>query len=47
MAKQSQYISSEKYRQMLVRDGERRFHQWHTNYLNYQKKYLKELSKKG
>ncbi len=47
MTKQSQYISSEKYRQMLVRDGERRFQQWHTNYLNYQKKYLQELSKKG
>lgn len=47
MAKPSQYISSEKYRQMLVRDGERRFQEWHNNYLNHQKKYLQELSKKA
>lgn len=47
MTKPSTYIPSEKYRQMLVRDGERRFQEWHNNYLNYQKKYLQELSKKA
>lgn len=37
-------LSSEAYRQMLVRDGERRFREWHQNYLNYQKQYLAELA---
>lgn len=46
MTQQKQYISSEKYRQMLVRDGERRFREWHNNYLNYRKKYLQEVSGK-
>lgn len=40
------YIPSEKYRQMLVRDGERRFREWHTNFLNYQKKFQEEMSRK-
>jgi len=40
----AQYISSEHYRQMLVRDGERRFREWHTQFLNYQKKFLAEMT---
>lgn len=47
MSQQSKFIPSEKYRQILVRDGERRFREWHTNYLNYRKKYLKEMSEKA
>ncbi len=46
MSQAKTYISSEKYRQMLVRDGDRRFQEWHTNYLQYQKKYQKEISGK-
>jgi len=38
------YISSEEYRQMLVRDADRRFAEWHSNFLNYQKKFLAEMS---
>lgn len=34
MSSTSQYISSEKYRQMLVRDGERRLREWRTNDFN-------------
>ncbi len=34
------YISSEHYRQMLVRDGDRRFQEWHNKFLDYQKKFL-------
>ena len=37
---QSQYISSEHYRQLLVRDGDRRFQEWNNNFLAYQKKFL-------
>lgn len=37
-------INSERYRQMLVRDGERRFREWHTAFLNYQKQFLRELA---
>ena len=40
------YIDSEHYRQMLVKDGERRFSEWHAAYLNYQKEYLKDLAKR-
>jgi len=29
-------LSSEAYRQALVRDGERRYREWHQNYHNYQ-----------
>ncbi len=36
----SKYISSERYRQMLVRDGDRRFHEWHTKFLKYQQEFL-------
>lgn len=46
MSQEKAYIPSEKYRQMLVRDGERRFQEWHNNYLEYQKKYQKEISGK-
>lgn len=38
------YIDSETYRKMLVRDGERRFREWHTAFLNYQKQYQKETA---
>jgi hypothetical protein len=41
--KSSQPISSEHYRQMLVRDGDRRFHEWHTAYLQYQQQFLRQL----
>jgi hypothetical protein len=39
-ADQPRYISSEHYRQMLVRDGDRRFQDWHSKFLDYQKKFL-------
>ncbi len=37
------YLDSEHYRQMLVRDGERRFREWHTAFLRYQKQFLRDL----
>lgn len=37
-------ISSEAYRAMLVRDGERRFREWHTAFLDYQKTFLAEMA---
>lgn len=40
---QKRYIPSEEYRQMLVRDGERRFREWHSSFLKYQKAYLQEM----
>jgi len=40
-----EYISSAKYRQMLVSDGDRRFQEWHSSFLNYQQAYLKDLNK--
>lgn len=46
MSDKQQFIPSEKYRQMLVRDGERRFQEWHRNYINHRKKYLQEISGK-
>ncbi|MEN9240798.1 MAG: hypothetical protein Q6K55_00750 [Thermostichus sp. DG02_3_bins_51] len=36
-------LNSEQYRQMLVRDGERRFREWHTAFLNHQKQFLQEI----
>ncbi|MEN9231769.1 MAG: hypothetical protein Q6L68_12770 [Thermostichus sp. DG02_5_bins_236] len=36
-------LNSEQYRQMLVRDGERRFREWHTAFLNYQKQFLQDI----
>lgn len=35
-------LSSEHYRQMLVRDGERRFREWHGEFLRYQREFLKD-----
>lgn len=43
MKKTSQLINSERYRQRLVRDGDRRFQEWHTAFVNYQKIFLKQL----
>lgn len=40
------YIDSEHYRQMLVRDGERRFREWHTSFLKYQQEYQKDLMRR-
>lgn len=36
------WLSSEHYRQMLVRDGERRFKEWHGEFLRYQGDFLKD-----
>lgn len=41
-----QYISSEAYRAMLVRDGERRFQEWHQSFLAYQQAYLKDMKQR-
>ncbi|MBP0015184.1 MAG: hypothetical protein J7545_22085 [Roseofilum sp. SBFL] len=41
----NKYISSEDYRKMLVRDGDRRFQEWHSQYLHYQKQYWNQLVK--
>ena len=38
------YIDSEHYRQMLVKDGERRYREWHTAFLRYQQKFLQEMA---
>lgn len=38
------YIDSEHYRQMLVKDGERRFHEWHSAFLHHQKQFLQEIA---
>jgi hypothetical protein len=46
MSTSKPYISSEKYRQMLVRDGDRRFQEWHNRFLDYQKAYLEDLNKR-
>ena len=35
-------LDSEHYRQMLVADGERRFREWHGEFLRYQNKFLKD-----
>ncbi|NMF59448.1 hypothetical protein [Pseudanabaena yagii] len=42
----SKFIPSEKYRQMLVRDGDRRFQEWHNRFLSYQQAYLEEMNKR-
>jgi hypothetical protein len=41
-----QYISSEAYRAMLVRDGERRFQDWHQAFLAYQQAYLQDMKQR-
>jgi hypothetical protein len=43
MKKTSRAIDSERYRQRLVRDGDRRFKEWHTAFVKYQKTFLKQL----
>ena len=45
MSQTKRYIDSEHYRQMLVRDGDRRFQEWHTAFLRYQQQFLKEMAK--
>ncbi|WP_008311311.1 hypothetical protein [Leptolyngbya sp. PCC 6406] len=40
------YIPSEAYRAMLVRDGERRFKEWHKAFLQHQKAYLQDLERR-
>jgi len=30
---------------MLVRDGERRFREWHTAFLNYQRQFSQEMKR--
>lgn len=42
----SKFIPSEKYRQMLVRDGDRRFQEWHNRFLSYQQAYLEDMNKR-
>ncbi len=46
MSTSKEYVSSEKYRQMLVRDGDRRFQEWHDSFLSYQKAYQADLNKR-
>ncbi len=43
---QRAYLCSERYRQMLVRDGERRFHEWHTAFIKYQAACLADLKRR-
>jgi len=40
----NKYIPSEQYRQMLVRDGDRRFQDWHSKFLQYQQDFLKQTA---
>ncbi len=35
-------LDHEHYRQMLVRDGQRRFNEWHTKYLRFQQGFLQD-----
>ncbi|MGJ3246198.1 MAG: hypothetical protein ACFE0I_09010 [Elainellaceae cyanobacterium] len=43
MTPQKKPVNSEHCRQMLVRDGERRFREWHAAFLKYQQEFLKRL----
>jgi hypothetical protein len=43
MKKTPRPTDSERYRQLLVRDGDRRFQEWHTAFVKYQKTFLKQL----
>ncbi|MEB3356736.1 MAG: hypothetical protein VKK04_08420 [Synechococcales bacterium] len=43
-AMSSRYVDSEHYRQMLVRDGERRFREWHTAFLLHQRSYRNQMA---
>lgn len=38
----ARYMDSETYRKKLVRDGDRRFKEWHNSFLHYQKQFLQE-----
>lgn len=42
MSQTKPYLDSEHYRQMLVRDGERRFREWHTAFLKYQQDFTRQ-----
>ena len=44
---QTPYVDSEHYRQMLVRDGDRRFEEWHAKFLNYQKQFIQQVNGQG
>ncbi|MBD2188089.1 hypothetical protein [Pseudanabaena mucicola] len=46
MSTSKQYIPSEKYRQMLVQDANRRFQEWHNRFLSYQQAYLEDMNKR-
>ena len=35
-------LSHEHYRQMLVRDGQRRYNEWHGEFIRYQNEFLKD-----
>ncbi len=39
-------MNSEQYRQMLVRDGDRRFREWHTAFLAYQQRFQEAMAAK-
>lgn len=39
-------MNSEQYRQMLVRDGERRFREWHQSFLAYQQRFQQAMAAK-
>lgn len=45
MSESKPSTDSEQYRQMLVKDGERRFHEWHSAFLQYQQRFLRELAR--
>ncbi len=39
-------MNSEQYRQMLVRDGDRRFREWHQSFLDYQQRFQQAMAAK-
>lgn len=39
-------LDSEHYRQMLVADGQRRFQEWHSEYLRHQNEFLEDQHKR-
>ena len=41
---EKQYLSSEEYRAMLVKDGQRRFQEWHAAFLAHQKAFQQQMS---
>lgn len=41
---EKRWMPSEEYRAMLVRDGERRFCEWHSRFLQYQQRFLAEMA---